>query len=395
MTGNPVLFLVGSKRFLVKKQDRMAVLNICLFENISYFDFHYDPEGNMMFRCSTREASRLIKQTKKEGIAVSCIASYGLPAFLFRHRSRFGLFFGSLVGIGILLLSQLFVWEVRVTGNRTMTAEEVIGELRACGFGVGTYLPSVQSAELENRVLLASDRISWISLYVNGTVANVQIIEQIPHVREETSKNPANVIAASDGQIELIALYRGNIAVKVGQAVRKGDLLIGGVYGDETERFRYTRAAGQVFARTERKISVEIPLTFEEKVYQNAKCGEITLNFFDFSAKIFKSAGNSIPTYDIIETDSVPFSFLPHPLPFGWSVTTYLPYTVQNAVRSEQEASDLAFEQLEQELAALSEEVQLLSKRIQVTVTERSVRLECVLECIEDIAVQNEFEITE
>ena len=148
-------------------------------------------------------------------------------------------------------------------------------------------------------------------------------------------------------------------------------------------------------ARTERQFLIEIPFAYEEKLYQKPKCGEIVLNFFDFSAKIFKNTGNLMQTYDIIYKDYIPFSFLPRPLPFGWTVATYLPYTVQNAVRSPEEASALAYAELERALSALSEETQLLSKSIRVTMTDTAFCLECTVECIEDIAVQSEFEIAE
>lgn len=392
---NPILFFLGSELLFVAQKDRTAVLNLCLYENITYTDFECDAEGNITFRCSKHDAKKLMRRCGEKDIEIARLASYGLPSLLWRYRRRAGILLGSLAALFLLILSQLFIWDVRIVGNTEMTEQEIREELKACGFGIGTYIPDVRAAELENRVLIASDRISWISVYLNGTVATVQVIEHSAPPDTESARNPANLIAASDGQIEVVELYRGNVTVKIGQAVKKGDLLVSGVYGDEQEGIRYTRAAGKVLARTEKQFFIEIPFQYEEKIYSEPKCGEIILNFFDFSMKIFKNTGNFIQSYDIIEADHAWGVPLRHPLPMGITVMQMHPYTVQMRTLTQEEASVLAYAALERQLSSFSNETQLLQKRIRVTMTDTAFCLECTVECIEDIAVQSEFEIVQ
>jgi similar to stage IV sporulation protein len=230
-------------------------------------------------------------------------------------------------------------------------------------------------------------------VYLDGTVANVQIIERVDTPPKEDVTAPANLVAACDGQIELIELYRGNCVVSIGQAVRKGELLVSGLYDSNQTGYRYTRAAGSILARTEHSFTVEIPFAYEQKVYETAKCGEIALNFFNFSVKIFKRTGNQVSTCDIIENEED--WGLPglRNLPVGLTVTQWKPYTVQSARRSEEEA--LAYDALERELSQLSENAQLLRKSVSTTITETSLILVCTVSCLEDIAVQSEFAVTE
>ena len=54
----------------------------------------------------------------------------------------------------------------------------------------------------------------------------------------------------------------------------------------------------------------------------------------------------------------------------------------------------LCYEQLASELASLSGEVQLLQKETVTEIGESSVVLTCTVVCIENIAEQQEFEIT-
>ena len=55
----------------------------------------------------------------------------------------------------------------------------------------------------------------------------------------------------------------------------------------------------------------------------------------------------------------------------------------------------MAYAELDRRMATLSESIEVLSKAIRTEIGEESLILECTLSCIEDIAVQTEFEIIE
>lgn len=84
-----------------------------------------------------------------------------------------------------------------------------------------------------------------------------------------------------------------------------------------------------------------------------------------------------------------------YPLPLSLSVTTVKPYTEQGFTRTPEEALELAYAELENRLMSLSDDAQLLRKDVTATITETSLILNCTVLCIENIAVQYEFEITE
>ena len=387
------LTLSGYRRMQVPADSVTAVLNLCLCHSLSYRSFMTDREGNATFLCSSGCARRLTSLCQAREIKITEVARGGIPMHLWQWRHRWGILAGAMLGITLLILSRLFVWEVEVYGNEALTRTQVVEALEECGFGVGSYIPGVDVPALENRVLIQSENIGWISVNLKGTVAKVQVVERRQAPPAESAA-PANLVAAVDGQIELIELYRGNPVVGIGQGVRRGELLVSGIY-DSPNGFRYTRAAGKVLARTERHLRIEIPLSYEEKVYEKGGCDEIYLNFFDFSLKIFKSTGNWDSSCDIIKMDngiSLPGGRI---LPLGWTVTKRLPYTVQTFHRTHEEATVLAYRQLAWELASLTEDAELLDKRIVATLAEDRVILDCTVKCIENIAVQAELEITQ
>lgn len=389
---NPILWLLGYRTLGTDAAHAAALLNLCLEQSAGYSGFAALPDGGVRFSCTLPTAHRLCRLGGARGIPVTVLRSGGLPMQLWARRRRAGLMLGTLCALALMVLSGRYVWDVRVTGNREMTAAEVKQELAECGFGVGSYLPDFSAGELENRVLLRSDRLAWISVNISGTVAEVQVVERVARPQEEPAK-PANLVAARDGQIELIELFRGDCVVSIGQAVRAGELLVSGIYDSQTVGFRYTRAAGRILARTEHSYRIEIPLSYIEKRYTGSAQGDICLNFFQNSLKIYKSTGNDRGPCDIIETVNSLAGFGLHNLPFSVTSQTLRYYEEVPARRTPEAALELAYEQLARELGGLSDDTQLLRKDIRTTLTDDALILDCTVLCIENIAVQSEFEI--
>ncbi len=390
------LWLFGAVRLRIPAEERVAAMNLCLENSIPYRNFCYGEEGSVSFSVTPVTARRFRHLCRERGLSVEVIGASGIPFFLFSLRRRPGLALGLPLGLCLLFLSGFFVWDIEVTGNQTLTAGEVRELLEEASFGVGSFIPGVEIRDLENRVLMTSSELSWIAVNLSGTVARVQVIERraLPQSEEDASR-PANLIAACDGQIEFLQLYRGAPVVTVGQAVKKGELLVSGIYDSGTVGFRYTRAAGEVMARTEHTYRIEIPLAKLEKHYEETACRSVTLHFFNFSWEIFKNTGNQSSSCDIIKKDKVFSWFGTRPLPFFLTVTSAQTYAEREIRRTPEEALEAAYAALEEELEARSGELRLLEKRITTEMNDTALVLTCTVSCIENIAVPSEFEIRE
>lgn len=386
------LWLFGYRSLETDGTHAAALLDLCLQANVSFSGFEALENGGVRFRVGLLAGGRLVRACKRTEIPFYTSVG-GAPQLFFRIVRRKGLLAGLLLGVFLLVLSQKFVWSVRVSGNQTLTAGEIRRVLANEGLEVGSYLPRLNIGKVETQTLLHAGALSWIAIHMDGTVAEVQVMERaaIP----EKSTQPANLIAERDGQIVELELYRGRAMVKAGDPVRAGDLLVSGVYDSQTVGYRFTRAAGNVLARTERAVRVEIPLSYEEKVYGEPIRGEAELRFFKFSWNFLKNSNKELSSCDIIEVTTGKDWLGLHDLPVSASQKIYHPYTVKTVSRNADEALELAYEELEKRLAALSPGMLLLEKHIQTEIGEESLVLECNLICVENIAVQREFEITE
>ena len=149
------LFLKGSCTVSVPAVHRTAAMNLCMQMGLQYTRFAWREDGSVQFSCTASSARRFVAACRSRDIEAEILAHWGLPKLAMRLGKRAGLVVGGVLAVALIILSGLFVWDVQVSGNETLTEGEVIEELRACGFGVGSYLPALRVREIENRVLMA------------------------------------------------------------------------------------------------------------------------------------------------------------------------------------------------------------------------------------------------
>ena len=309
-----------------------------------------------------------------------------------RLMRRPGLVLGVLCAAALIIASECFVFDVRVTGNSTLTAFEVKQLLAAQGFSEGTFIPALDTDQLENRVMLSTDRIAWLSVNVRGNVANVELVEQrLPDPRPVLK--PAHIVAAQSGEVVAVELYRGNVLVSAGQQVSKGEILIAGVYDSAATGFRFTRASGKVMARTVHSFRVEIPYEYQKKVYTGEIFEKKSLIFFSFPIKVFESTGNPGGVYDIISIVENCSPVAGADLPLELCTERYLYYTTETAYRTPEAALTLAYRELNGQIADVLSDGELLEKRIWTEIGESGVVLRADVVCIADIAAVQEFEV--
>jgi similar to stage IV sporulation protein len=184
-----------------------------------------------------------------------------------------------IISMVLIAISDDYIWDVRVTGNEKTTYTEVVGALAEYGIKVGDRIDSIYVDRTESLVLLNSDKISWITVNIEGTLANVQIRE-VYDAPLKHEPRPANVVASRDGVIDHLEIYSGSAAVSEGEAVRKGDLLISGVRDSMVDGLAITRASGKVYAETERLFRIEIPLEYTAKRVVSSRNVEKYIIFF-------------------------------------------------------------------------------------------------------------------
>ncbi|MBQ8207417.1 MAG: sporulation protein YqfD [Clostridia bacterium] len=379
--------LTGSAKITSGAENTPHIISYCIKTGLPYEKMAFS-EGNITIRMSLYAAKKLAKLLREDEIPFE-IREGGLPVLLAKYKKRYGLMAGALIIIALLFFSGRYVWDIRVSGNSTLTAAEVKAELANAGFGNGYEIGLDDVDDITNSVLINSEKIAWMSINMRGNVAYVQIREKINAEGEfgGDMSGDSNMVASRDGIIEYIEVMRGTSAVTEGQSVREGELLISGISESTHGEYRTEHALGRVYAITNRHFSVKIPLKFEKKVLSEPVCTKKTVKFFSKYINIFRNYGNlGTNCVKIEEENSFSLFGLPD-LPVSILSEMTMEYETVNAIRSAQQASELAFFELERLIETELASADLLRKTISTEMTENEFLLECEIVCLENIAV--------
>lgn len=382
-------FFCGKTVFGLEGKNAAKIFNLCMEEKLSYEKAEWDGEA-FLLSIEGRSASRFAALCEREGFAFEVRKQRGLPELLRRYRNRPGLWIGFFLVVLLFVLSRGVIWNIRIEGNERLSETRILTLLSENGVRVGSPLRELSPDIVEGSILLAERDISWISLYTVGTTLNVEIREAERGTSSEGGTS--NLVALCDGVIERVEATDGNVMVKKGDVVRRGELLVSGLYDTPLGgALRSTRARGEIYARTTHGFSVEIPLLYEKKVYTGREWREKRIIFFANDIKVFANTGKAPPTCDIIYYEDKWSFFGGGELPVGTGTVLYREYTAEKVKLTPQQAAEYAFAELESRLAELSVRSELLEKKISFELTEEAYLLKCDITCVENIAVTSEI----
>ena len=388
----PILFLAGYRIYSISREDVGALIDICRSAGISYRDVKFfDDEARLT--TSFFDSFLMMKRAKERGLEIKLIKSCGLPSLLVRYRHRYGMLIGVILSVALIVLSESVIWDIRIDGEHTLLEAEVRAVLSDCGLDIGTRRRSLDIDALENRVLIRSDDIAWISVNIIGTVAEVEIRELMLAPEGEELPLASNLVSDFDARVVGLENVKGNIAVEIGQRVRQGQLLVGGIYGDEDSGLRCVNPEGSVLGEVDRELRVEILRNESKKVYTGEVKREKYLIFFKKRIKFFSNYRNLPMSCDKIEVEE----YLRSPngvfLPIGVCEVRYLEYRYEDIERDDDTLISLADHRMDLLMSASLSDAFLLRKRLQYELLDDRIVLLCKIRCVQDIACRVPIEI--
>ena len=384
MTGRSFLF--GYSIILGHAKDAEKIINLCNEKRIPFSKIILEDDA-LRFSVPLVYEKRMCKIAKEASIELSVSSRRGLPALALRHRHRAGLLAGLICAIFIFAFSSGAVWDIRIDGAIKVSEREILNTLAECGLTVGTRLRDIDADVLENQILILSDDISWVSVNLSGNVANVEIRERdLPLPDEYGDALYSNVTATQNGVIVGFEDIRGEIAVEIGEAVCKDQLLISGILGGEGLPTRLTNAHGKVLAEVDEKIEIKIPKKYIKKVTKKEIKAEKSFIFFKNEIKFFSNCRNLPPTCDKIDIIESFYTADQKKLPIAIKTVKYIEYENCEVTRSAEQMRDMAYIELYRYINEHYGDAELLSRSITLDEREEETVLICNLKCIKNIA---------
>lgn len=393
-------FLRGTITLVVTGAEPERFLNSCARANLSFWAVcRRDPYTLTLLipRRAFREAQGIAKRVQCELVEER---RFGLPFFLLRFRKRYALLLGLFLFLLTMAIFSRFILVIDIEGNQNVSKAEILSVLRQHGVRTGVYGPSINQRELSNQMLLAMDDLSFFSLNLHGTRAEVIVRERLPKPELVPLRQYANIISTATGIITKVDLFEGQALCKEGDTVTEGEVLISGLvdiaeapYSNSDLGTSLHYAQGRIYARTWRTIKAEIPLTAEIKSYTGNEKSRFSLNLLGSRMKFYRNGGISFSRYDKISTTKTWVLSDGSVLPLSLSKETFREYEPSEQELAQDAAEVMLKEELERELLArIGAEGQVLRRDYVTRLANGNLELTLLAECTEQIGKTVHFE---
>ncbi len=270
-------------------------INLCGKSSINLWAL--DADSERVTACTSAKSYRRIKScATRSGMKTRITKKRGLPFFIRRYRKRIGLLYGAVFAVCFLSVMSTMIWGIEITGNNTVTDEEIVEALSDAGVKYGTLRKNVDAASTRFYVMSRLPDLSYITVNVIGSCVQAKVAEHVPEPHVIDKEAPCDVVSTVDGQIAALEVYHGTKLYKEGEAVRKGDVLAGGFIEltDGSVKFKHAEAYALIRANLDFE---SITSAQTETMINTKEKKRITLHLFGFDIPLFsKEDGTPVLT---------------------------------------------------------------------------------------------------
>lgn len=391
-------------RCLVTGEELLRFVNLCRNNGIELRHL-IRKENAIQMEIDAENFKKLRPLVRKTHVKIHILNRHGPAFFFYRHKRRWWFLLGMTVFAGMIYILSLFVWQIDIDGNRKYTDALILQALAQMDVKTGCRKSEIDLPEIEEELRIMYNEITWVSASIAGTKLQIELREgdlkisgssgggQTGNVkrvenRENNPKTqngesetdlPANLVADEDAIITNLVVRRGTVAVRYGDEVKKGDVLIEGkvyIYNeDETlKKVDYLTAEGDVFGKYQELYEKHYQRKHEVRSYTGKNYRELGVAIVgkSFCLPVWENIlKKQLEENTLSEVWSWKKQFRLTPtfyLPFALEYTEYVPY--ENVVEeyTDEVIKKMAEEELQKYLNELEKKgVQIISNSVTIS----------------------------
>ena len=260
-TWNAITGVVRAELTGAAPEDSLAALSA---RNIEVRDIQKVNALTCCFSFSRNHIKAVMDICKKRGDILKIRNQSGIYWMIKRVVSRPVLLVGGLLLIVLTLWIPGRVLFVQVEGNTNIPARRILAAAEECGIVIGASRREVRSEKVKNALLLAVPELQWAGVNTSGCTATISVREKKESEDQEKQGSVRSILAARDGYILSCTATAGNLLVRPGDSVRKGQVLIS-AYTDCGLCIRAECAEGEIMGQTSRSIEAVMPSQYIKK----------------------------------------------------------------------------------------------------------------------------------
>ena len=366
-------------------------LNMINIRDIEIWDLKKTALDEISFKISSKNYALLKEPARKTLTNLSQYKKSGVPFKIMPYKSRLGILVGCILFFILLFTQSLFVWTIDITDNAGLSNYKILNDLEKLGFKRGVLKSKINVNEIENLYLKKSKTLSWISINISGTHANIELRKKTDAPKIIADKTATSVYALRDGVISELLVYEGQKMVDVGDTIRAGDIIVSGEVTTKHGEKRYVHARAYVKAKTMRTFKTTQKLS---SVYHQ-KTGNFKNKYSIYISKLkiplYFNKNISYNNYDenISRNNISFFGLFDLPIVIEKQSINEIK-TVKKAKNKDEALNDAYYEIKRHEIDNLSN-VKILSKDVNRSVKDDVLTVTANYYCEEEIGLEKEL----
>ncbi len=232
---------------------------------VPLWDIHRPDGRTLVCTMPARDFTKLRRLNRRCRCRVHILKKGGGRYRLRGLRRRKILVLGMACTLVLLNWASHRVWFMEVLDCHRMDESVLVEALREQGVCPGRDLRKLPLSDIADFVAAQYEELAFVELHVDGVFLRVRAREALAEGEREDQTVPCDLVSTREGIVTKVSAYGGRAQVKVGDRVKKGQLLIAGHVTARDGSMTYTtHAYGEVLAAVLYKAQAEAPTTAVE-----------------------------------------------------------------------------------------------------------------------------------
>lgn len=290
-------YLRGWVQIVICGAEPQRVLNQFVKHKIAFWKIEHPDELTVVCRIAGRDFSQAERIALAAMSTVKITEAHSFARSFGGLKKRPALLSGVVLAVLLALFLQNFVWTVEIEGNKIIPTRQLQQQLYEVGVRFGAWGPSLDQTSLKFQLVNRLDRLAWVGVNRRGGRVTVSVTEREPDAEDLDRRVFTDLVAVCPGIITKTDVYNGFAAVRPGDAVVTGQLLVTGM-ADWTTHTQITRSLGEIFAQTLHHKTFCLPAQTMKKQYTGREFRQVSVVLGRKRIKISGNSGISYPSCD-------------------------------------------------------------------------------------------------
>lgn len=205
--------------------------------------------ASLIMEVNLKDYEKIKEVSNKTRTKIKILNRSGIVFSFIKYKKRTTFFIGSITFVCILYVLSTFIWEIQIITEHNVSPFEIRQQLKSIGVNIGINKNKLDIKKIESSIVNNNENIMWVKVRTEGSKLKVDISERYIPPTIVQDNTPCNLVAKKDGQIVRVYTTAGTAAIKPGDIVKAGQLLVRGEQGKE-ENLYPVHANGTVIAKT-------------------------------------------------------------------------------------------------------------------------------------------------